>query len=302
MTIKQLGGVFGRNPTFNDVTIEGQLTFDGDIDINSDLKVDGDIEATGSVTADSLVIGTSSIDASGNLLLNTTNSPTTTEAIISSDYSAAGTTNTGLTITGRSSGNWYNNGIHALGTALAFSTATTGTTGADATNERMRIDSVGHAIIPSGVTLGTATGVYNAAKTLDDYEEGVWTPLIFGSSTAGTYELSANTSCTYVKIGGLVTVIGRIVMAGAITAGGSGTVRISGLPFTMSGSIYGSAFSAVTSGVAFTGSFLGAERLTGGGTDSLYVFGVDNAGTQTQVPIANFSANDRLSFQFSYRV
>ena len=49
MTIKQNGGVFGRNPTFNDVTIEGQLTFDGDIDINSDLKVDGDIETTGNV-------------------------------------------------------------------------------------------------------------------------------------------------------------------------------------------------------------------------------------------------------------
>jgi len=47
MTIKQLGGVFGRNPTFNDVTIEGQLTFDGDIDINSDLKVNGDLEDPG---------------------------------------------------------------------------------------------------------------------------------------------------------------------------------------------------------------------------------------------------------------
>lgn len=47
MTIKQLGGVFGRNPTFNDVTIEGQLTFDGDIDVNSDLKVDGNLEVTG---------------------------------------------------------------------------------------------------------------------------------------------------------------------------------------------------------------------------------------------------------------
>lgn len=49
MSIKQNGGVFGRNPTFNDVTIEGQLTFNGDIDINSDLKVDGDIETTGNV-------------------------------------------------------------------------------------------------------------------------------------------------------------------------------------------------------------------------------------------------------------
>mgnify|MGYP003651608682 CR=1 FL=1 len=49
MTIKQYGGVFGRNPTFNDVTIEGQLTFDGDVDVNSDLKVSGDIETTGNV-------------------------------------------------------------------------------------------------------------------------------------------------------------------------------------------------------------------------------------------------------------
>jgi hypothetical protein len=43
MTIKQLGGVFGRNPTFNDVTIEGELTFDGAIDVNSDLTIDGNL-------------------------------------------------------------------------------------------------------------------------------------------------------------------------------------------------------------------------------------------------------------------
>tara|TARA_B100000768_G_scaffold8730_1_gene9053 strand:+ start:7536 stop:8663 length:1128 start_codon:yes stop_codon:yes gene_type:complete len=52
MSIKQNGGVFGRNPTFNDVTIEGQLTFDGDIDINSDLKVDGNLDVDGTVTMD----------------------------------------------------------------------------------------------------------------------------------------------------------------------------------------------------------------------------------------------------------
>ena len=31
MTIKQLGGVFGRNPTFNNVTIDGDLTVDGTV-------------------------------------------------------------------------------------------------------------------------------------------------------------------------------------------------------------------------------------------------------------------------------
>jgi len=78
MSIKQNGGVFGRNPTFNDVTIEGQLTFDGDIDINSDLKVDGDLDVTGAITVDTdtlvvndtsnnVGIGTASPNASGSL-------------------------------------------------------------------------------------------------------------------------------------------------------------------------------------------------------------------------------------------
>ena len=73
MTIKQYGGVFGRNPTFNNVTIEGTLTFDGDIDINSDLTIEDNLyvlgsvgigntspatalDVTGSVTADGLTV------------------------------------------------------------------------------------------------------------------------------------------------------------------------------------------------------------------------------------------------------
>jgi hypothetical protein len=31
MSIKQNGGVFGRNPTFNDVTIEGDLIINGEV-------------------------------------------------------------------------------------------------------------------------------------------------------------------------------------------------------------------------------------------------------------------------------
>jgi len=57
MTIKQLGGIFGRNPTFNDVTIEGQLTFDGDIDINSDLTVDGTVTTNGLTTTADINFG-----------------------------------------------------------------------------------------------------------------------------------------------------------------------------------------------------------------------------------------------------
>ena len=90
--------------------------------------------------------------------------------------------------------------------------------------ERMRIDSSGHAIIPAGVTLGTATGVYAAANTLDDYEEGTWTPTI--SSGTHTYTTQVG---KYTKVGNLVTVKGEIT----ISSRGSSPAElgISGLPF-----------------------------------------------------------------------
>ena len=125
------------------------------------------------------------IDSSGNLLLNTTSSPTTTKAIISSDYSAAGTTNTGLTITGRQGGNWYNNGIHALGASgLVFSTGTTGVNGADATNERMRIDSSGNTFFKGSATSNQLlVGVDNSNIFLRSVGSA---PFLFQNNGAGT--------------------------------------------------------------------------------------------------------------------
>lgn len=47
MTIKQQGGIFGRNPTFNDVDVEGTLTVDGNaVPDASTLLVDSDIGVT----------------------------------------------------------------------------------------------------------------------------------------------------------------------------------------------------------------------------------------------------------------
>ncbi len=39
MTIKQQGGIFGRNPTFNDVEVDGTLTLEGGLSTNSALTV-----------------------------------------------------------------------------------------------------------------------------------------------------------------------------------------------------------------------------------------------------------------------
>ena len=93
--------------------------------------------------------------------------------------------------------------------------------------ERLRIDSSGHAIIPAGVTLGTATGVYSAANTLDDYEEGTYSATLT-PATSGTVTANSNT-LRYSKVGRLVTVTGYMSV-GSVSSP-LGVMKIS-LPFT----------------------------------------------------------------------
>ena len=85
--------------------------------------------------------------------------------------------------------------------------------------ETMRMHDSGYVTMPQGVTLGNGN-TYAAANTLDDYEEGTWTPVLTGGKTG---------SGTYVKIGSLVTV--NFLFA---NIGGSGSTaqRVTALPFT----------------------------------------------------------------------
>ena len=134
------------------------------------------------------------------------------------DYGASGTPTFAAIDTSRATGTGGN---------LLFHTAST----AGSLTERMRIDSSGHVIIPEGITLGTATGTYVAANTLDDYEEGTWTPVIYGS-TGGTGS-GTIVNAKYTKVGGLVQVM--CYLDSYDVTGLSGALRISGLPFNSNG-------------------------------------------------------------------
>ena len=90
--------------------------------------------------------------------------------------------------------------------------------------ESMRIDASGHAIIPAGVTLGTATGVYAAANTLDNYEEGLWTPVLTDGTTSYTLTVGH-----YTRVGRLVTVTCQYSSTLSTTAT-TGNAYITGLP------------------------------------------------------------------------
>ena len=69
------------------------------------------------------------------------------------------------------------------------------------------------------------------ANTLDDYEEGTWTPVYAGDISAGSYTYTTQNG-VYTKIGNRVTVDFKFLN---ITTGsvGSGNLQIQGLPFTV---------------------------------------------------------------------
>lgn len=66
------------------------------------------------------------------------------------------------------------------------------------------------------------------ANTLDDYEEGTFSPRVDGVTTAGTATYSVQVG-TYTKVGRLVTASGQVTYSGHT---GTGDMRIGNLPFT----------------------------------------------------------------------
>ena len=287
MSIKQQGGVFGRNPTFNNVTIEGQLTFDGDIDINSDLKVDGDLEVTGAVDINGTgllgTVGDGSFNQSAYLGFQSDRAffgyDSSQNAIIQS------TLNKGIVL--EVNNNTYGSGSRAL--------YIKSDTDVEVTSGNLVIGTSGAGIDFSADS--SAAGM--TSELLDDYEEGTWTPVVAGSSTAGTYELSSS-SATYTKIGRQVTLICFMRLAAAITGGGTGALTITGLPFAKTSGPYPIG-PVLFDGVDWTA---GANLCCTFGTVSVgstifFEQTNDNAGASA-VQITGVSANDYIFFTISY--
>ena len=89
------------------------------------------------------------------------------------------------------------------------------------------LDVVGDIRTSTGILFGSDTA---AANTLDDYEEGTWTPILSDGTNDATND-SNLTSGQYVKIGNTVYVNCQVILTskGSI----SGGIRLYGLPFTV---------------------------------------------------------------------
>ena len=86
-----------------------------------------------------------------------------------------------------------------------------------------------------GIEFGNSTGGRSASSTLfDDYEEGTWTPIIIGSSSAGSGTYGSQNG-TYTKIGRIVTFQFYLTWTNHT---GSGNIEIGGFPFNAASQTY----------------------------------------------------------------
>ncbi len=106
----------------------------------------------------------------------------------------------------------------------------------------------------AGITFPATQSASTDANTLDDYEEGTWTP----TSTGGGWTFTID-DAQYVKIGKQVSVWASITNTGS---GNGNQITIGGLPFTLPTNCYAvSVFD--TGGNAKAGSYIRAQQTTG---------------------------------------
>jgi hypothetical protein len=245
MTIKQQGGIFGRNPTFNDVDVEGTLTVAGSPisaggtmaaqDANN-VNIDG-----GSI--DGTVIGASSSSTGKFTVLGVgATAPTDLHSNwAQSFYGGKGSVISEIGAFGGIPGIWLTDNayldtdtgsfsylttneasaVRLEAGEIGFRSAASGTAGAALSLvENAKFNTSGNLEFTSGKGIDfSATSGTGTSELFDDYEEGVWTPTLGGMS-GGTVTYTTQTG-RYTKVGRQVTVDFSITVNTNTNTGGN---------------------------------------------------------------------------------
>jgi hypothetical protein len=175
------------------------------------------------------------------------------------------------------------------------------TTGNIATTGSGTLTSAGLITASAGVAVG-GTG---AANTLDDYEEGTWTPTITAVTTPPNSITSGEG--VYTKVGNQVIVFGIINNINITNA--VGNARIEGLPFpcqtsisggSVPGSLYGN---QLLIGGLSTASYTVVEATTGQSYLQIRLIRTNNANAAVMTLTSTYFTDDQtdLRFQITYR-
>ena len=148
------------------------------------------------------------------------------------------------------------------------------------------LDVTGAVKASTGILFGSDTA---AANTLDDYEEGTWTPNFAGLTASNT-----TNNCFYIKIGDMVTAWFRATMP---TSSSTANATIAGLPFNIFAAnnvgIAGGAFSETNAGSDL--SMIGNAN-----TDNMFILECNSSGVAVKT-LAQISGKD-FRGSITYRV
>jgi hypothetical protein len=210
MTIKQQGGVFGRNPTFNNVEVDGTATLDS-IAASDKLRVTASDNPAAYIELEN-TFQNAGIASQAGLLLGVNSSVQTNYAGVIGTESAPNSNGVEL--------DFYANN----GSAMVHVARARGSKNFEIMDGNLIVAS-GHGIDFSA-TAGTGT-----SELFDDYEEGTWTPA-FDTSNGDLTSGYATQSGSYTKIGNVVNCHGALILSSV--SGGTGTLVITGLPYSAS--------------------------------------------------------------------
>jgi hypothetical protein len=146
----------------------------------------------------------------------------------------------------------------------------------------------------TGITFPATQSASSDANTLDDYEEGTWTPSI-GGTAVHQYQAGH-----YTKIGNVVTVTCLI----AITTMGTGSTQfVSGLPFTAK-SVSGAVGGVIPYAVNLSSNFYSITPVIGWGSQTQVGFSIQAGldGSTSDGNTAVFQNTTRIDFTMTYLV
>ncbi len=242
-----------------------------------------------SVTTDSVAVGWQSGRYVGTGTTNCTS--LTNSVLLGSDARAGADSQTNQIVIG------YQGRGNGSNTTTIGNSSTTGTFipagNLTLTNGNFIVGTSGKGIDFSATTNSSGT---MTSELLDDYEEGNWTPVLRGATTAGTYEQSGS-SAKYTKIGSLCTLHLTLNTAAVVTGGGTGDILIQGLPFQVdSFGVFN-----VVSATGITFSKPQASFYANVATSELRILAIDNAtGTQSIEAITVVGASDSIRGTITY--
>ena len=230
MTIKQSGGVFGRNPKFNNVEAES-LSIAGNAALDAG-DIGSSVQAYDANTAKLNVAQTfTETQTFGAVNCNGLNS---TANIIGTNIGIGDTFWLG----------WGNFASRFTGTGGGSISVVTNSLTAGTWDTSQNYSPAGNIIMANGKGIDfSATGDGSGTSTselFDDYEEGTWTPSV--AATSGFSGTATVSDATYIKAGRVVTVhcrIGFSSSTGSVTAGDGFTITVGSLPYAKAGNNYG---------------------------------------------------------------